>query len=266
MEYKLIISDMDGTLLHDDKTLPLRFYSMLQALKEKGVYFAIASGRSLSAIKNVFDTDLDIDYICENGNYVVSNHQTLYQSIIHPDLVKKVIDFTDGLEDVDIFLCSKDKTYSRKEKDIHPDNLAESMHYIHNKIEVDDLRLVRDDIIKICLCNTNGIARYYETLSLLKGELEVVVSAFQWIDVFNVGNSKGHGVKRLLQHHKIKPEEVICFGDYSNDIEMFELIPQSYATKNAVEELKVLATQVIGSNNEEAVIDKIIELFELKIG
>ncbi|MDO5085353.1 MAG: hypothetical protein Q4D47_02815 [Erysipelotrichaceae bacterium] len=40
----------------------------------------------------------------------------------------------------------------------------------------------------------------------------------------------------------------------------------NYATKNAVEELKVLATQVIGSNNEEAVIDKIIELFELKIG
>ena len=65
---KLIACDMDGTLLDSQKRLPMDFSEVLAALKEKGVLFAVASGRQYAALRRDFEPYIeDVLFICENG-------------------------------------------------------------------------------------------------------------------------------------------------------------------------------------------------------
>ena len=76
---KLIISDMDGTLLHDDKSLPKEYPQLVNRLSEEGVIMGIASGRQYA---NLFQCFSDIAekmlFISENGGLVAMGKEILY--------------------------------------------------------------------------------------------------------------------------------------------------------------------------------------------
>ena len=65
------------------------------------------------------------------------------------------------------------------------------------------------------------------------------------------GASKSNAIRQLKAH--LGCDRVVAFGDGKNDIDMFEIADEAYAVSNAVKELKQIATNVIGSNNEDAV-------------
>ena len=65
---KLITSDMDGSLLHTDKTMPKGFFELIQKLKQQGILFAAGSGRQLASLQNSFQpVQKDMYFIAENG-------------------------------------------------------------------------------------------------------------------------------------------------------------------------------------------------------
>ena len=103
----------------------------------------------------------------------------------------------------------------------------------------------------------------YPSLRKFDGNrLRVQVTAYVWIDVYAAGLSKGVGVKALQESLGITPEETVVFGDYLNDIPMAEHAGASYAVSNAHPKLKEFFTDTIGSNDEESVTKKIIELLK----
>ena len=63
--------------------------------------------------------------------------------------------------------------------------------------------------------------------------------------------SKANAIRQLKEH--LNCDRVVAFGDGENDVDMFEIADEGYAVENAVDELKAIATQVIGSNDEDAV-------------
>ena len=80
---KLIASDMDGTLLDDEKNLPPNFYNVIDKLFEKKIRFAVASGRSFAALKPLFNKYLDdLTFICDNGAYIYDKGKLAYVSVI----------------------------------------------------------------------------------------------------------------------------------------------------------------------------------------
>lgn len=82
---KLIATDMDGTLLDEDKNIPQGFFEMLNKLKEKGVAFVVASGRSYVTLYENFKPHSDsLDFICDNGAFVVINGGITNLDIIKP--------------------------------------------------------------------------------------------------------------------------------------------------------------------------------------
>ena len=72
-----------------------------------------------------------------------------------------------------------------------------------------------------------------------------------WLEVMPKKASKADAMLRLKEKEGF--DEVICFGDAANDIEMFKASDACYAVSNAIDEIKALADGVIGSNNEDAV-------------
>ena len=67
---KLIASDLDGTLLDDKKRLPKDFFEVLDELNERGIHFAVSSGRTFGAVGHLFPEGYreKMDFICDNGS------------------------------------------------------------------------------------------------------------------------------------------------------------------------------------------------------
>ena len=72
-----------------------------------------------------------------------------------------------------------------------------------------------------------------------------------FLEAYSSEASKANGIKFLERY--IEHDNLVCFGDNLNDIPMFELADEAYATANAVDELKEMATAVIGSCDEDGV-------------
>ena len=113
-------------------------------------------------------------------------------------------------------------------------------------IEYEKIKSIAEEIEKIEGINVNYYKDVYEDCYFL--------------EAYSSEASKANGIKYLSKY--INYKNVICFGDNLNDIPMFELANEAYATANATEEVKKIATGVIGSCEEEGVAEFLKERFQ----
>ena len=86
---------------------------------------------------------------------------------------------------------------------------------------------------------------------------------WNFLEIMDVKVSKGQGLKSIMEHCSLKPEEVIAFGDEENDLPMFAVAGFSVAPSNAKDHVKAAADIVIGSNAEDGVAAFLEEFFSL---
>ena len=81
---KLIASDMDGTLLRDDKSYSEEFQDVYEEMKKRNMKFMVASGNQYDLLLSKFDESIrdDLIYLCENGTKVVYQGETLYTNFL----------------------------------------------------------------------------------------------------------------------------------------------------------------------------------------
>ena len=105
-EIRLIATDMDGTLLTSDKRMPEELPQVLHALRERGVSFAVASGRQYDALKRDFgDLAQDMVFISENGALVVENDRRLFIDPVETHDLPGIIRAGRGLRGVYAVVC-----------------------------------------------------------------------------------------------------------------------------------------------------------------
>ena len=92
---------------------------------------------------------------------------------------------------------------------------------------------------------------------ILAGEMIPVSSGHGDIDLIIPGVHKAFGLAKLSDKWGINPAEIAAFGDSGNDIEMLKYAGESFAVDNAQEKVKQASNEIIGSNNQESVLDKI---------
>lgn len=256
---KLIASDIDGTLLDDKKHLPDDFDEVIDILYERGITFAISSGRSYSALSVQFSKYADkISFICDNGAYIVHNGELISISLIDKKTVDEIVRYCSELG-LDVLLCGKNGTYhSIKKKTLHD----EVNKYYINQVYLDNIYDCDDDIFKIAVFEENGIEHHGNPLlkERFGNQINVALSGVYWTDLMNENISKGMAIKILQERIGAGFNESAAFGDYLNDLEMLQSVYYSYAVSNAHELCKKAARFVIGSNNEQAVTKQIKKL------
>ncbi|MGN1136049.1 MAG: HAD family hydrolase [Oscillospiraceae bacterium] len=256
---KLIASDMDGTLLNDKKEFPHDFDEVLDKLHAKGIHFVVASGRSFSTLKLNFAGKLDrLDFICDNGAYVVANGELVSMSILDKDCVQRLIEICRGMERVTPVLCGVHGTYfERKDEEFYNEVTRFYLHYTC----VDDIAAVDDDIVKIAVCDYNGAEKnVYPIVSReFEDDFAVAVTGPKWIDIMNKGINKGAALKDIREKLGISREETMAFGDYFNDAELLLEAEYGFVMKNAHPEMKKFGRYTAESNNDEGVTKAIKE-------
>ena len=256
---KLIATDMDGTLLDKNGELPKEFSKILDELVKKNIKFVVASGRSYVKLKETFKgMEKKLDYICDNGAFVVEDNEISSIEIIDREKVKEIIRVCSDIEGIQVLLCGRKGAY---QLECSEDFNKEIDKYYNKKYIVDNLYDVDDDIFKITVCDLKNSAKNsYKILEPKFGkDLNVVVSGAIWLDIMNKNINKGNALEKIQKDLSISKKETMVFGDFYNDVEMLNRAYYSFVMENANEDMKKYGNFIAKSNLENGVIEAIKE-------
>ncbi|MBR2216376.1 MAG: HAD family phosphatase [Selenomonadaceae bacterium] len=259
---KLIMSDMDGTLLDDKGMLPPGFDEVIAKLKARGVMFAPASGRQYYSLLESFPKyKNDFMFVAENGTMVRYKGKIISASPMRKVLAYQVLDAVADDEGVLRVYCGLKDGYVLNTQDEQA--FMDELHkYFTRTNTVTDFRAVDDEPIKISFFDPEGkaAARIYPKVQPFAGPLQVVLASDYWVDVMAFGINKGLAIQKVQRKLHITPMECAAFGDYMNDAEMMSSVYYSFAMANALPKIKELARFQAKSNAEHGVIHAIEDL------
>ncbi|MGW1001873.1 Cof-type HAD-IIB family hydrolase [Streptomyces sp. NPDC002520] len=256
-DIRLVVTDMDGTLLDDAKRIPAGLWPMIGELRRRGVLFSPASGRQYATLARQFaDVAEGMAFIAENGTYVVRDGEELSSDPLRPSVaagiartVRRLV--ADGV-DVGAVVCGKRSAYVERTDEAF---LAEVRKYYVEHRVVGDVTTVDDDVIKMALFDF-GSAEHSTApaLDAFAATHQVVVSGEHWVDVMNLTADKGAALRGLQRELGITPAQTMVFGDYLNDLEMLDAADWSFAMANAHPEVVRRARYLAPSNNDNGVL------------
>ncbi len=253
IDYKLVVTDIDGTLANGKGEMADADVEALQKLYRQGVKISLCTGRPAGGCRKFLKRlNMDGFHICFDGALITDStlSETVYGNTVAKNLLEQIYNLSvpKGLA---LELFSHSGFYVERQ-----DDLADS----HSKLlsfpyDVTDLREIIEREPVILACVVIDVADEKEILSLfesLKSELSigstssVVVPGVRFINITAKGNSKGMALTALTEHLGVSREEVIAIGDGTNDIPLLEGAGLGIAMGNAPDELKNIADFVTG--------------------
>lgn len=261
---KMVVTDMDGTLLNSKGHISDDFFNLYSELKKIDIQFVVASGRPYNSITNkIGSLKNEITIVSENGAYAKHKHQELILTSLAKNRRDTILPILRNIDGVYPVLCGKNYAYLETDEKRFIDVFNE--YYVSYKI-VDDLTKVNnDDFLKIAVYHFESSEKFiYPAVKHLENEMQVKVSGEHWVDLSENNANKGYAIDFLQKKWGISKEETMVFGDYNNDLEMLELAYFSYAMANAHPNVKKIARFKTKSNDEKGVEIVLEELLKAK--
>lgn len=269
--YKLVVSDMDGSLLSSSNEISDYNKKVIQEAIKKGIIFVLATGRIYGSAK-VFAKQLKLNtpiMACNGG--IIRNSidgEILFDVPIDKEACKKVIDFVKKTNTyyhfygAEMFYAEEIRLesyeYSVWNKSL-PEEDRIPITEVSNPYDIVD----QDSIYKILLhCNDKMKREYYSNELNKISNITLTSSWFDNFEVCGPNVTKGNAVRRFAEGMNIKPEEIICIGDNLNDISMIDYAGLGVAMENADEAVKKAANVITASNDNNGV-GKILEKYVL---
>lgn len=276
---KLVATDLDGTILNDDKTISNLDLEMLKKLGEKDLVRVAATGRSLHKVKEVLLPDCPFDYIVfsSGGGVFDWNEKKLLMSEqfgkrISVEICRFLVDLKlnffvfKPIPHNNLFLfhkaidqCFEFENYLNRHdgdfSELDPDNYADFAGQFMSIIPGDE-ELFNSICIK--LNSTFKGIKIIRTTS-------PVDKRFIWIEIFPETVSKGHGIRWLCNHLGISYYETAGIGNDFNDIDMLDFVGYPFILGNSPSVLHGKYPSVMATNNQsgfsfalESMIDKLL--------
>lgn len=263
---KLIVTDLDGTLLDDHKNMPGEMPAILDELDARGIHFVAASGRQFYNIRAQFQgMENRIDYIAENGGMVAIRDQIIFCDAIDKALLRELVEVIRRKDGCWGILCGKECAYY--EDDFEEMTTNVNMYYKENRL-VDDLMayIDADVICKIAVyASHTAETTAYPALLPYADRMQVALSGDCWVDVMNSTITKGEALKVLLDHYQLSPEECMGFGDYLNDLPLLKVCGHPYSMDNGHPDLRKEIPASGGNNNENGVVKTLCRELDIQL-
>lgn len=259
----LYVTDLDGTLMRDDKTISNESVTILNRLLAQGIFLTYATARSLeSASKITRDIFFHLPVIIRNGT-ILADPQSKKE--IEVSMFGNELQYIrQALSDTAIPGFATAYFGSKETKLCLTGRTNEGFQdYLKNHSTDKRIRMVdtEDKLYEGQTCYFTFIAPKNELLPLYERvkHIEGITCVFQqdkyrpeyWLELCPGNATKASAIQRVKRICGC--QKVIVFGDSSNDISMFQMADEAYATKNAIDELKEIATGIIESNNADGV-------------
>lgn len=273
--YKLIVTDMDGTVLGGDHKITEENMRALKEADERGVKVVFATGRFHdSAKEHVTFLEEVMPIVSSNGAIIKHpiTNEVLYCNSIDKDISLKIVETLDNLDlsyqiytDNEILQKYKTEEEKIKMQDFIKNTFSDKTEIVFKKDlkkDIKDLNILKFNVMDFERPLLMKEAR--KEVEKIEG-LEVTSSWNDNVEIMNAGSSKGSAVKFLCELLNIDKEEIIAFGDNYNDISMLEYVGMGVAMGNAEEDVKKIASYITDSNTESGVAKAIDDLVLEKV-
>lgn len=259
---KLIVSDLDGTLLDSNHNLPTDFWGIEQQLADKNILFAIASGRQLFNIISLFDRIKERTlFLAENGTFAYYKGEELFINDLPKRNAIEFIKIGRTVKDGYVILCGKKSAYVENTDESF---LTEVRKYYTKLQIVDDLTQVDDVVLKVTICDFNDVpTNSYLYFKEFENDFKVAISGLIWLDVTSFTANKGVAIEIIQKKLAISKEETMVFGDFLNDLEMMETAEFSFAMKNAHKDIIEISNYTTDFDNNTNGVTQTIEKYLL---
>ncbi len=259
----LLITDMDGTLLKQDKTVSKKNRDVIKRWVEAGGMFTVATGRTVSSAARRFDgLPITCPIITFNGAllYDYENHREIVRTQLHSDYQGLVAYVLSTYPDVGIEVLTADRAHVLSYNDIVNRHL-EIERTAHTPC---DMQTLPDSPFKVLLGvpNEQSDTLYHDLMKRMPESLYAVQTDSNYCELLPGGTNKGSTLDKL---QKLLPKHIthtIAFGDYYNDLEMLKKADFGFAVANAPEDLKALAPHCTVSNEQDAIFTGLATLIE----
>lgn len=255
---KIILSDIDGTFLRDNKTIPELHAKAVKEILAQSKKFAMVSARMPEAIYPITDSIglPRIPVISYSGALVLTEkEEILYNKKMPLEDTKNILAAIESgwTGDFAVNYYTGRKWYVKEiEK-----RVQREIDITQAKAEIVDFEdLIAENILPnkiLIMCEPPTCEDMERELGKQFKNLNVVRSAPHLLEIMDKSVSKAAGIEILLKYYNFSIEEAVAFGDNFNDIEMLQYIPQSVAMKNAPPEIQKIASAVTDSNENSGI-------------
>lgn len=241
---RMIVTDLDGTLLKDDKTISSFTIDVIKKYKSNGGIFVAATARPVRAVKE-YDKILNFDAgIYHNGAVIqVDGEKTGGYGVKNAG--KLVLTILNRHPSSNVAVESEDVLYAN----FDADRLWPGAEYIFSESFAQLSGKTADKII-VEVTSLDEMEKYKE---LLPNELYIQLSENKIGMIMNKSASKYRAIEFLAEQYHVDIEDIVAFGDDYNDMEMIERCGNGIAVSNALEIVKGVADQVCESNQNDGV-------------
>lgn len=257
---KLIVADLDGTLLDDNHQLPSDFWEVEDRLAQKNILFAIATGRQFYNVIQLFDKIKERTlFLAENGTYGHFRGNEIFVNPLPKDDAIRFIEIGRKIPNSNVIFCGKNSAYVEKDDARF---LTEVRKYYEKLEIVSDLTMVDDDVLKITICDFGDVPfNSYTYFKSFENDFKVAISGAIWLDLTNFTANKGVAISKIQREFNISEAETMVFGDFLNDYEMMQTAKYSYAMQNAHPEIvKIANFRTAFDNNKNGVTQTIKQI------
>ena len=245
MSIKIIVSDLDGTLLRTDKTISDHTVRVLERCRERGIKFAFATGRPVHAtLKYQRRTSPDF-VIADNGATICRGGEFIRRLVIPAEMRDKLLAAFLASDEVDI-VSMETGDYMYTNYDGPPWEVGWKTQYtdFSGGISADAMQISVD-----CanLDFVTNVMRDFPELHLYSNH------GMTWRQIMCRESTKANAVEYLCAWLGIKPENVAAFGDDYNDVDMIARAGSGVAIAGAIPEVKAAAKFVCGANDDDGI-------------
>lgn len=253
LDIRLVVADMDGTLLDADGRVPDPFWALLERMHDVGIAFVPASGRQLATLEHLFERAGRLSSIAENGAIVTHDGEVIGTTTVSADAVRQIVHRVREAEDQLGLVVSRREIASIESRDAE---FVEQAHKYHVALEsVADLLDHTDDVLKLAVHATtttsSDAARWLEPVH---AGHRITIGSPHWVDVTRDSVDKRLGVEALQRELDVTPAQTIVFGDYLNDLGMLADADWTFAMENAHPDVLSIARYRAPSNAEHGVV------------
>jgi len=250
---RLVVSDVDGTLVTRDKILTEAAEVGVRRLKEAGIGFTIVSSRPTLGMHFLIEPlALTLPFGSFNGSSIVDPAlNPIEQHVISAATAQRSIDVLHEFG-VDIWLFSSDQWLTRNPGGEYVPHEKRAIR--HDPVIVDDFAPYLSSACKIVGASSNAplLQRCEAAMKqAVGGQATAVRSQSYYLDVTPPGQDKGTFVESVARRLGIPTAEVATIGDMQNDLPMFARSGVSFAMGNATDDVKQRATHVTASNEDD---------------
>lgn len=262
---RLVVTDLDGTLLNPQHCISALSKQVLQALHAQGVDIMLATGRHyqdvyLLAQQLAIPTRL----ITSNGARVHNaKSELIYENHIPPGLVTEILALSAGFE-VHRNLYQQD-LWLVEEPNEPLLNIHHSSGFGYRLTDFSQLDPLHIDKFYFNAPHDKLVPLERLLQQQFGDQLYITFTTETYLEVMNKGVSKGRALEKVLAIKGISPEQVMAFGDGLNDVDMLNLVGHPVVMANAHTGLAAQVEQAHSalSNAEDGVARYLIEAFGL---